>query len=73
MALPTKQFPLRMVHSFISEQSYHENMTNRNDLDAFFPSNPLYRGMAEKIILVGTGIYGLVFREFRCVPFPALA
>jgi hypothetical protein len=37
-------------------------------LNAFFLSNPLYRGIAEKIILVGTGICGLVFSWKR---FPA--
>ena len=36
-------------------------MKSHNVLNAFFLSNPLYRGMAEKIILVGTGICGLVF------------
>jgi protein-S-isoprenylcysteine O-methyltransferase Ste14 len=36
-------------------------MESRNVLNAFFLSNPLYRGMAEKIILVGTGICGLFF------------
>jgi protein-S-isoprenylcysteine O-methyltransferase Ste14 len=36
-------------------------MKNCNALNAFFLSNPFYRGMAEKIILVGTGISGLVF------------
>jgi len=36
-------------------------MKSRNVLNAFFLSNPFYRGMAEKIILVGTGICGLVF------------
>jgi protein-S-isoprenylcysteine O-methyltransferase Ste14 len=32
-----------------------------NVLNAFFLSNPFYRGMAEKIILIATGICGLVF------------
>ena len=36
-------------------------MKSSNVLNAFFLSNPFYRGMAEKIILVGTGICGLVF------------
>jgi len=36
-------------------------MKNCNVLNAFFLSNPFYRGMAEKIILIGTGISGLVF------------
>jgi protein-S-isoprenylcysteine O-methyltransferase Ste14 len=38
-----------------------ENMKSCNALNAFFLSNPFYRGMAEKIILIGTGICGLVF------------
>jgi protein-S-isoprenylcysteine O-methyltransferase Ste14 len=36
-------------------------MKNPNLMNAFFLSNPLYRGIAEKIILVGTGICGLIF------------
>jgi protein-S-isoprenylcysteine O-methyltransferase Ste14 len=36
-------------------------MKSCNVLNAFFLSNPFYRGMAEQIILVGTGICGLVF------------
>jgi protein-S-isoprenylcysteine O-methyltransferase Ste14 len=32
-----------------------------NGFNAFFLSNPFYRGMAEKMILIGTGICGLVF------------
>ena len=36
-------------------------MKTYNVLNAFFLSNPFYRGMAEKIILVGTGICGLLF------------
>jgi protein-S-isoprenylcysteine O-methyltransferase Ste14 len=36
-------------------------MKSWNVLDAFFLSNPFYRGMAEKIVLIGTGICGLVF------------
>jgi arginine exporter protein ArgO len=34
---------------------------DRNVQKAFFRSNPLYRGMVEKIILVGRGICGMVF------------
>jgi protein-S-isoprenylcysteine O-methyltransferase Ste14 len=30
-------------------------------LNGFFLSNPFYRGMAEKMTLIGTGICGLVF------------
>jgi arginine exporter protein ArgO len=41
-------------------------------LNAFFLSNPLYRGMAEKIILVGTGICGLVF-SWKKIPIFSLS
>ena len=49
-------------------------MNSRNLVDAFFLSNPFYRGMAEKIILVGTGICGLVFswKRFPIFPFSHL-
>jgi protein-S-isoprenylcysteine O-methyltransferase Ste14 len=43
-------------------------MESRHVLNAFFLSNPLYRGMAEKIILIGTGICGLVF-SWKIFPF----
>ena len=36
-------------------------MKGLNVIDAFLLSNPLYRGMTETIILVGTGICGLLF------------
>lgn len=39
-------------------------------LDAFFLSNPVYRGMLEQIILVGTGICGLVFSWKAFPVFP---
>jgi hypothetical protein len=32
-----------------------------NVLNAFLLSNPFYRGMTEKIVLIGTGICGSVF------------
>jgi protein-S-isoprenylcysteine O-methyltransferase Ste14 len=46
-------------------------MKSCNAIDAFFLSNPFYRGMAEKIILVGTGICGLAFswKTFPIFPF----
>ena len=46
-------------------------MERRTVLKAFFLSNPFYRGTIEKIILVGTGICGLVFswRTFPVFPF----
>lgn len=45
-------------------------MKTCNVLNAFFLSNPFYRGMAEKIILIGTGICGLVFslKTFSILP-----
>jgi protein-S-isoprenylcysteine O-methyltransferase Ste14 len=48
-----------------------ENMKSSNILNAFFLSNPFYRGMVEQIILVGTGICGLVFswKAFPVFPF----
>ena len=36
-------------------------MKSCNVLNAFFLSNAFYRGMAEKFILVGTGMCGLIF------------
>jgi len=45
-------------------------MKSRNVLNSFFLSNPLYRGMAEKIILVGSGICGLVFSWKTFPVFP---
>ena len=46
-------------------------MKSGNVLSAFLLSNPVYRGMAEKILLVGTGICGLVFswKAFPIFPF----
>jgi protein-S-isoprenylcysteine O-methyltransferase Ste14 len=35
-----------------------------------FLSNPFYRGIAEKMILLGTGICGLVFSWKTCAIFP---
>jgi protein-S-isoprenylcysteine O-methyltransferase Ste14 len=50
-------------------------MNSSNVLNAFFLSSPLYRGMAEKIILVGTGICGLVFswKAFPIFPLSHLS
>jgi protein-S-isoprenylcysteine O-methyltransferase Ste14 len=45
-------------------------MKSCNVPHAFFLSNPFYRGMAEKIILVGTGICGLVFSWKTFSVFP---
>jgi protein-S-isoprenylcysteine O-methyltransferase Ste14 len=45
-------------------------MNSRNLVNAFFLSNPVYRGMAEEIILVGTGICGLIFSWKRFPIFP---
>jgi protein-S-isoprenylcysteine O-methyltransferase Ste14 len=46
-------------------------MNSSNFINAFFLSNPFYRGTVEKIILVGTGIGGLVFswKSFPVFPF----
>jgi protein-S-isoprenylcysteine O-methyltransferase Ste14 len=41
-----------------------------NVFNVFFLSNPLYRGMAEKIILIGSGICGLVFSWKMLAIFP---
>ena len=43
-------------------------MKSCNVINAFFLSNPIYRGLAEMIILVGTGICGLVF-SWKTFPF----
>jgi protein-S-isoprenylcysteine O-methyltransferase Ste14 len=43
---------------------------NGNVFDAFFLSNPLYRGMVELSILIGTGMSGLVFSWTRFSIFP---
>jgi protein-S-isoprenylcysteine O-methyltransferase Ste14 len=45
-------------------------MNTCNVLNAFFLSNPVYRGMAEKIILVATGVCGLFFSWKRFPIFP---
>ena len=45
-------------------------MKSSNFLDAFFLSNRYYPGMAEKIVLVGTGICGLVFSWKTFPVFP---
>ena len=45
-------------------------MNSRKVLDAFFLSNPVYRGMVEIIILVGTGVCGLIFSWKKFPIFP---
>jgi len=45
-------------------------MKNGNVLDAFFLSNPFYRGMVALVILIGTGICGLVFSWTTFSIFP---
>jgi protein-S-isoprenylcysteine O-methyltransferase Ste14 len=45
-------------------------MKTENVFNAFFLSSPLYRGIAEKIILVGTGICGVVFSWAPLSIFP---
>ena len=42
-------------------------MNGHNIVNAFLLSNPLYRGMAEDVILIVTGICGLIF---SWKPFP---
>ena len=46
------------------------NMKDLGVFDAFFISNPFYRGMAEKIILIATGICGSVFSWKTVSIFP---
>jgi protein-S-isoprenylcysteine O-methyltransferase Ste14 len=45
-------------------------MKIKDVFNAFFLSNPLYRGMVEKIILIGSGICGLVFSWEKLSAFP---
>ena len=45
-------------------------MKSSNVLNSFLLSNVFYRGMAEKIILVGTGICGLIFSWKKFPVFP---
>jgi protein-S-isoprenylcysteine O-methyltransferase Ste14 len=46
-------------------------MMSRNIINIFFLSNPVYRGLVEEIILIGTGICGLIFswKQFPTFPF----
>ena len=46
---------------FIELQEKDSEMKIGNVFNVFFLSNPLYRGMFELFILIGTGICGLVF------------
>ena len=45
-------------------------MKSGNVFDAFFLSNPFYRGMVGLVILIGTGIGGLVFSWAKFSIFP---
>lgn len=45
-------------------------MKSKSIIDAFLLSNPFHRGMIEWIILVGTGICGLVFSWTKFSIFP---
>lgn len=45
-------------------------MKDGNVFEAFFLSNPFYRGMVELVILIGTGICGLVFSWTTFSIFP---
>jgi protein-S-isoprenylcysteine O-methyltransferase Ste14 len=79
---PARLFFVHVETSFLSSRSgadkgkrlnptENENVKSRNVLNAFFLSNPFYRGTIEKIILVGTGICGLAFswKTFPIFPF----
>lgn len=45
-------------------------MKSCNVLNAFLLSNPFYRGMVEEIVLIGTGICGLIFSWKTFYIFP---
>jgi len=47
-------------------------MESENILNRFFLSNPFYRGMCEKVILIGTGICGLFFSWSKLYVFPIM-
>ena len=48
----------------------YERFKEGNAFDAFFLLNPFYRGMAEIIILIGTGIYGLFISRTTLSVYP---
>jgi len=47
-------------------------MKNGNLIDFLLLSNPIYRGMIEYLLLIGTGIFGLVFSWSKLPLFPVL-
>ena len=47
-------------------------MKNGNLIDTVLLSNPIYRGMIEYILLIGTGILGLFFSWSKLPFFPVL-
>jgi len=47
-------------------------MQNRNLIDSILLSNPIYRGMIEYLLLIGTGILGLFFSWSKLPFFPVL-
>jgi protein-S-isoprenylcysteine O-methyltransferase Ste14 len=47
-------------------------MKNGSLMDDLLLSNPIYRGMIEYLLLIGTGIFGLLFSWSRLPFFPVL-
>jgi len=47
-------------------------MKNGNLIDTVLLSNPIHRGMIEYLLLIGTGILGLVFSWSKLPFFPML-
>jgi protein-S-isoprenylcysteine O-methyltransferase Ste14 len=50
--------------------SKENKLMSRNLLNTFFLSSPVYRGLVEEIILIGTGICGLIFSWKQFPIFP---
>lgn len=67
--------PLRprrtLVNTEEKNQAWEKKLMDRNIFNIIFLSNPVYRGTVEKIILIGTGICGLIFswKQFPIFPF----
>ena len=47
-------------------------MKNENLIDSLLLSNPIYRGMIEYLLLIGTGILGLFFSWSKLPFLPVL-
>ncbi|MBN2086737.1 isoprenylcysteine carboxylmethyltransferase family protein [Candidatus Peregrinibacteria bacterium] len=45
-------------------------MNTENLINRFFLSNPFYRGISEIVILIGTGIFGLIYSWSKISIFP---